>query len=62
MGREGRALIRVFIACTWGQGRVNKEAMNTADRGQVLREEDLPGASLGGRYANMLTIPAVVAK
>ena len=33
--------------------------MNTDDRGRVLREEDLPGASLGGRDANTLTIPAL---
>ena len=33
--------------------------MNTADRGRVLREEDIPGASLGGCDANTLTIPAL---
>ena len=34
------------------------EAM-TNERGRPFREDDIPGASLGGRSANTLTIPAL---
>ena len=33
--------------------------MNTNDHGRALLEEDIPGASLGGRDATTLTIPAL---
>ena len=35
--------------------RVHKKAMNK----KALQEEDIPGASLGGRDARTLTIPAL---
>ena len=33
--------------------------MNTNNRGCALREEDIPGTTLGGRDASTLTIPAL---
>ena len=33
--------------------------MSTSEGGRALREEDIPGASLGGRDASALTIPAL---
>lgn len=33
--------------------------MNSNDRGRPLQEEDIPGASLGGRSASALTVVAL---
>ena len=43
------------------ESRYNSEAMASTEinRGRALREDNIPGASLGGRSANTLTIPAL---
>ena len=51
--------IRVFIAIEVMVWSKQVEVMSTNERGWALRAEDIPGASLGGRDACTLTIPAL---
>ena len=58
------ASIRIFIAYIFACAVVDRsrtEAMTNAemDCGRALCEDDIPGASLGGRSANTLTVPAL---